>query len=261
MANVNRPKKPDPRKEILRVLPALTGAEAQLTQSVTTKASPRQAAQRRNHPQKGSTTTVEPIRDKKDIKLIRLLLADKPRDLVLFTVGINTNLRASDLLRITVGQVRYLSPGDHFTMREMKTGKLREVTISGPVLDIIKKLLATMPEARDNDLLFQSRVKSTRQEVVKELKRKGTVVRQPLAGEITVPHLNRMVKSWCNAAKVRGNFGAHTLRKTFGFMQRTEFHVPTSILMECFNHSSEKQTLRYLGIQREEVRNVFLNAI
>lgn len=133
--------------------------------------------------------------------------------------------------------------------------------MSQPVLEVVKRLLATMPGAEDTDLLFQSRVKAARQEVVKELKRKGTVVRQPLAGEITVPHLNRMVKSWCAAAKIRGNFGSHTLRKSWSLHQRVEFHVPISVLMECLNHSSEKMTLRYMGIQKEEVRDVFMNVI
>lgn len=53
-----------------------------------------------NHPKKGSTIKVDPIRKLKDIKAIKKLLANKPRDLALFTIGINTNLRASDLLRL-----------------------------------------------------------------------------------------------------------------------------------------------------------------
>ena len=48
----------------------------------------------------GSKIKVEPIRKKKDINLIKKLLSDKPLDQALFTVGINTNLRASDLLAL-----------------------------------------------------------------------------------------------------------------------------------------------------------------
>jgi hypothetical protein len=39
---------------------------------------------------------------------MKRLLANRPRDLALFTLGINTTLRASDLLLITEGQVRHL---------------------------------------------------------------------------------------------------------------------------------------------------------
>jgi len=53
-----------------------------------------------NHPKKGDMIRVQPITNIKNLKAIKKLLADKPRDLALFTVGINTNLRASDLLQI-----------------------------------------------------------------------------------------------------------------------------------------------------------------
>ena len=55
-----------------------------------------------NAPRKGSKIKVEPIRSLKDIQLIRRMLQENPRDLALFTIGINTNLRASDLLRLGV---------------------------------------------------------------------------------------------------------------------------------------------------------------
>ncbi len=61
-----------------------------------------------NHPKKGSKISVEPIRELKDIRSIKKLLKDNLRDYALFTIGINTNLRASDLCQITVGMVRDL---------------------------------------------------------------------------------------------------------------------------------------------------------
>ena len=50
-----------------------------------------------NAPKKGSKIKVEPIRDLKDIQTIKKLLSDNPLHSCLFIVGINTNLRASDL--------------------------------------------------------------------------------------------------------------------------------------------------------------------
>jgi integrase len=72
----------------------------------------------KNHPKLGDSIKVEAIRTEKDIRLIKKFLVDKPRDLAIFTLGINTNLRASDLLKLTIGQVRYLRVGEHFTVRE-----------------------------------------------------------------------------------------------------------------------------------------------
>ena len=67
---------------------------------------------------------VEPIRKLEDIERIRQLLADRPRDLALFAVGINTNLRASDIVRLTIGQQwRDLKPLESFEIREKKTKK------------------------------------------------------------------------------------------------------------------------------------------
>jgi hypothetical protein len=56
-----------------------------------------------NRPARGTTTTVSPIKEMKNIKSIKKLLADNPRNLCLFILGVNTNLRACDLLRIKVG--------------------------------------------------------------------------------------------------------------------------------------------------------------
>jgi integrase len=62
-----------------------------------------------NHPKKGSTTKVEPIRRLEDIKAIKKLLADKPRDLLLFTMGVNNGLRIGDLLQLRVKDVSIYS--------------------------------------------------------------------------------------------------------------------------------------------------------
>jgi integrase len=193
-----------------------------------------------NRPQKGSSIKVEPIRHKKDIQLIKKLLADNLRDLAIFTLGINTNLRAGDLLRITVGQIRHLRPGEHFSVREKKTAKLRDITINETVYKALQGLLSSLSSPGDEDFLFQSR--------------KG---RQALC----VPYLNSLVKSWCREINLNGNYGSHTLRKTFGYIHRTVFNTDIPTLMEMFNHSSQKQTLAYLGIQPSEIKDAYLREI
>ena len=80
-----------------------------------------------NHPKMGSTTKVDPIKSTKHIQTIKKLLADKQLDFALFTVGINTNLRASDLLRIKVAQVKDLKPNDEISINEKKTKKPRRI--------------------------------------------------------------------------------------------------------------------------------------
>jgi integrase len=190
-----------------------------------------------NHPKKGSTIKVEPIRRLKDVETIKKLLADKPRDLALFTIGINTNLRASDLLNLKVHQVRNLKPNDEIEIKEKKTGKVRRITLNKTCVKAIKNLLASKPF--NDDYLFQGQ----RSDV------------------LIVPSVNRLVKSWCRAINLKGNYGSHTLRKTWGYHQRVTFGTDLPRLMVCFNHSTQKQTLDYLCIQPEEIKDVYENEL
>lgn len=198
------------------------------------------ARQADNHPRLGSTIRVEPIKAQKDINLMKRLLSDSPRDLAIFIVGINTNLRASDLLSIKVGQIRHLEAGGQFSIREKKTKKLRTITVNQMVHTAIASLLATMPDATADDYLFQSR--------------KG-------GGKLTVSYLSQIVKQWCKEINLRGNYGSHSLRKTWGFMMRTVHGVDIPTLMSIFGHATQRQTLAYLCIQPEEIRDCYMKEV
>lgn len=194
-----------------------------------------------NHPKPGSSIRVSPIRTIEGIADIKKLLKNKPRDLAIFTLGINTCLRASDILNIKAGQVRHVKHGDHFCVREKKTGKDKCITMNLSVEMTISALLKTMPKAKDTDYLFQST--------------KGD--NQPL----TVPALNALVKKWCDWVGLKGNYGSHTLRKTFGFMHYHVFKTPVVIIMDMLNHSNLKMTYIYLGIQPEDVKEAYMKEI
>ena len=77
---------------------------------------------------------------------------------------------------------------------------------------------------------------------------------QPLA-------VNKLMKKWTSAINLEGNYGCHTLRKTFGDIQRTEFGVGFEIICKRFGHSNPSITMRYLGIQDKEVNGILLNEI
>jgi hypothetical protein len=66
---------------------------------------------------------------------------------------------------------------------------------------------------------------------------------------------------WCAAINLKGNFGSHSLRKTFGYHQRVTFNVGVPELMVAFNHSSQRETLEYLCIQPDEVKSIYLNEL
>ena len=190
-----------------------------------------------NHPKKGSSTKVEPIRSKKQIQTIKKLLADKPLDYALFVIGINTNLRASDLLRIKVDQVKDLKPNDEIVLNEQKTRKERRINLNKACVEAVQRILESK-EYQDKDYLFTGQ-----------------------RGCLTVPAVNAKVKSWCRALNLKGNYGSHSLRKTWGYHQRVTFNTDLPRLMVCFNHSTQRQTLDYLCIQPQEIKDVYRNEL
>ena len=195
----------------------------------------------RNTASLGSVSKVDPIKHPKDIRTIKKMLEPKPRDFALFVVGINTNLRAIDLCQITKGMVRGLKTGDAITIREKKTKKHRIITWNRLCFQAVQNLLDQGP-------------------YIKHESNEAQLFRGKF-GDITTKTIIRLVKRWTGALNLEGRYGSHTLRKTFGYQHRTQFGTPVERLMVMFNHSSPKQTLDYLCIQPEEIRDDFLKEI
>jgi len=192
-----------------------------------------------NHPKKGSRIAVDPIRQIKDIKAISKMTSGNPRDHLLFVMGINNGLRACDLVRVKVGDLRYLKVGDTLTIKESKTGKDNILVVNKTVYKALQAYLdAIRPD--DDAYLFASR--------------KGESHLQSQA-------VSKLVKKWTRAINLKGNYGAHTLRKTWGYIQRTMHGVGFEIICKRYNHSSPAITMRYLGIQDKEVHGVLMNEI
>ena len=185
-----------------------------------------------HHPRKGDSIRVEPIRSKRHIANIKRILSDKPRDLCLFTLGINTAFRANELLSIKAGQVRYLGLGDTLTIKQRKTGKYRSVVLNENVVDAITYYLRHTPLDDDDDLFTG------------------------LRGCLTVPTVNRLVKTWCADVGLKGNYGSHSMRKTWGYWQRQN-GADILNLVEAFGHATQRQTMAYLGLQAEDVMKLY----
>jgi integrase len=69
--------------------------------------------------------------------------------------------------------------------------------------------------------------------------------------------VNNLLKAWCQEVGLRGNYGSHSLRKTWGYHQRIKGGVSVALLMEAFGHSTEAQTLAYLCIQNNEIQDLY----
>lgn len=188
---------------------------------------------------KGSKTKVDPVRKIKDIKAISKLLQGNHRDSLIWIMGINNGLRASDLVNIKVAQVQNLKSGDMLNIVESKTGKDNVLVINKSVYKALQSFLKEV-QPDSQEYLFKSR--------------KGD-------SYISSQSVGRLVKEWCKDLNLEGNYGAHTLRKTWGYHQRVNHGVGFEILCKRYNHSSPAITMGYLGIESKEVHDVLMNEI
>lgn len=174
--------------------------------------------------------TVQPIRSKRDIE--RMKKALRGRDLLLFIFGINSALRISDILALNVGDVR---GKESVTLREKKTGKAKRFPLNQSIQNAIKLLVPA--DASDDAPLFPSR--------------KGT-------GAITRVQAYRILNDAAERSGINVEMGTHSLRKTFAF-HAYKAGVDISVLMTVLNHSSQRETLRYIGVVQDDIDNVYIN--
>ena len=192
-----------------------------------------------NSPKVGSKIAVDPIRRMKDIQSISKMLSDNPRNNLLFVMGTNNGLRTGDLLKLKVSNVKGMKVGDTLIIKEGKTGKRNMLVMNKSIHKSLQIYLEAL-KPMDDDFLFASR--------------KGK-------RSITIQCVNNMVKKWASEINLKGNYGAHSLRKTWGYVQRTVYGVGFEILCKRFNHSSPAITMRYLGIEDKEVQNILMNEV
>lgn len=172
---------------------------------------------------------VQPIRDKNKIEEIKAYLRESgTRDLLLFTMGINTGLRISDLLKLKINDVKGKS---HVEIKEQKTGKIKRFPLLGNLQSMIEEYIRGKA---DSDYLFKSRNGENK----------------PISRVMAYMIINQA----CKKAHITDNVGTHTLRKTFGYHHYQTFH-DIAILQYLLNHSSPSITLRYIGITQDNVEN------
>lgn len=170
--------------------------------------------------------TMQPIKDKTMIERIKkILIKDSMRDYMLFVIGINTGFRISDLLRLKVGHVKDQS---HITIREEKTNKEKRAFINLMLRNEIDRYIEGMA---DEQYLFKSQKGFNR--------------------PISRVQAYRILDS---AAKAVGldKIANHGMRKTFGYWHYKRYH-DVALLQKLFNHSAPSVTLRYIGVEQDEM--------
>lgn len=181
---------------------------------------------------------VEPIRSQKQIdNMKRYLKEQSERDYLLFTLGINSGLRISDLLLLSVDDVK---GKDRITIREQKTGKTKDFPLGAKCRKAIVDYLKNSGLTEGS--LFPSR---------KADGSKGT-------GSISRQQAYKIINDAARAVGIKDAIGTHTLRKTFGY-HAYKAGVGVEVIQKLLNHSAPSVTLRYIGITKDELDKVYID--
>lgn len=176
--------------------------------------------------------TVEPIKNLNKIKQVEEILTKNKRNLLLFTVGTNCGLRISDILSLNVKDVKNKN---YILLTEQKTGKFKKIPINSKLKPMFQEFTKNRNE---NEPLFVTKF-------------------QNRLNRISAYHI---IKSACVEADIEERIGTHTLRKTFGYHHYKKFK-DVALLQKIFNHSNPNVTLRYIGIEQDQIDESYLNFI
>jgi len=176
--------------------------------------------------------TVEPIRDKRDVYAMKKYLYEKnEKYYIMFITGIYLGLRINEILKMKIGDVKNKK---ECKFRQSKTGKEITVAYNPELLKAYKSYCQgkTPDEAlipnKNNEYKPISRVRAY--QVLREA-----------AERFKIP-----------------NVGTHSLRKTCGY----HYYKQTkdiATLQVWFNHEHMSDTLRYIGVTSETVKNAMIN--
>jgi len=174
---------------------------------------------------------VDPIRDIGKINAMKKLLKKQSqRDLLFFVLGINTGIRVSDLLALKVCDVWDGTTCKEFLhLDDPKSEGEMSFYLNNSIRRELKQYLDNHVLQQD-DYLFKSK-KNTK--------------------PITRQQAYRIINHAAKEVGIPGKIGTHTLRKTFGYHAYRK-GIAISIIKSIFNHTTPTETLRYLGIKKEE---------
>ena len=159
----------------------------------------------------------------------------------IWKIGLNTALRISDLLALTMEDVRKLDPAaPALNLVESKTGKLRKIMINQTCLQVMQRRLA---EHSKDKYLFQS-------EAVNIDRRK----KQPVSRR----SVGRVFEKVGQKIAPKLQLGTHSMRKTRGYAM---FEAGRSIESICkvLNHSAPAITMRYIGIDQRDIDQSYVD--
>lgn len=166
------------------------------------------------------------------------------RNKMMFLIGINVGLRASDLVPLK-WNFFYNDDGtfkDFYVLQPKKTKKTKKfvkIFFNQTVKKAVENYVMEYPIEDMNNYLFKSREGDS---------------------HITEKSLGRIIKDTAKEANIPQNICSHSLRKTWAY---TIWHNADDkskalvMLQQCLAHSDSMTTMRYIGILDEEKKDMY----
>ena len=196
----------------------------------------------------------EPIKSMEDIIAISkyLIQHKRYRDNMLFIVGINFGLRASDLRLLRFSNLinENLVFKECFPVFEQKTRNTRKrkknryITINNAVIEAVTLYLMNTENVSLSDYLFKSEAVNSGDANI----------------PLTVRSIDRILKGIAKDMGLSTKVSTHTLRKTFCYWMMVYGQNDSRrllLLQKMLNHSSPAQTLDYIGLTQEEISSAY----
>ena len=149
---------------------------------------------------------------------------------MLFSFGINTGLRNSDILSLDVEDVK---DRNYVEIREKKTNKYKKFSLNKFLKAEIEQFVKDKP--RTHPIFYTQ--KHYRLDRIQAY---------------------RILNKATQKVGVRERIGTHTLRKTFGYHHYKKYD-DIVLLQKIFNHTSPFVTLRYIGIEQDTIDESYMN--
>ena len=175
---------------------------------------------------------VQPIKNKTQVRAIMDYLKDtNKRNAIMFGIGVYCGLRISDILALKVKDVRNKK---NIKIRQKKTKKIYEFALNKELNELIQEYVK---DKKDYEYLIDNQ--------------------NNFGMPITRMQAHRILVSIKEKFRLK-NFASHSLRKTFAYTLYKASNKDLTIVQDILGHSSQMETIRYIGLDREVKLNAML---
>lgn len=173
---------------------------------------------------------VSPIKDIREERMyVQYMNVHYPRAALYWKIGRNSGYRVSDVLNLTVYDLKEIINNGKFTIKEKKTGKLRSVALTA---ELKKTLVEFVKDKNDYEKVFRSR----------QGQNKAVSSRQ----------MGRDLKKAAKEVGLKVNVGTHSARKTFAYYMDKARGI--EFVQALLGHSTQRVTMVYTG-RMEEIQD------